>query len=104
MLDGAADFDQLPAGGAEAVDAPFGVEWKVVLPDEAAGMFDNAAAIHPAERSRFLAPQKNVLCHAHVRSEQRFLMHHGDADGGGFGRRAQKNFLAVPEHAAGVAL
>jgi hypothetical protein len=93
VLNGAADLDQLAAGGAEAVDARFGIERKTVLLDEAARFVDDRAAIHPAEGAAIFAPEKNVLRDGHVRREQRLLVHHRDADGGGFGGRAQETSL-----------
>lgn len=103
MLDGAADFHHLLAGGTETLHPPVGVERESVLLDEAAGAFRDGAAIDPAEGRTFLASEKNVLGDGEVGGEQRLLMDHRDADGGGFGGAAEEDFRALPEHAAGIA-
>jgi hypothetical protein len=57
VLDGAADFDHLAAGGAEAVDTPFGLQGEAVLFDEVTGFFRDGAAVDPAERGALFAAE-----------------------------------------------
>lgn len=99
---GAADFDQLLAGGAELFHAPIGVEGETVFLNELARLIEHAGAIDPAEGAALLAAEEDVLGDGEMGSEKRFLMHHGNAAGGRIGGLGEADFLAFPEHVAAV--
>ena len=104
MLDGAADLHHLLPRGTEPSTRHSASQRKAVLLDQPAGILEASAAVHPAQRQRVLTAEEDVLRHAQMRRQQRFLVHHGDADPRGLGGFPEMNFAAVPQHAAGVAL
>lgn len=102
MSDGAADFNQLLAGGAELFHAPIGVEGEPVFLNELAGFVQHAGAIDPAEGEAVFASEEDVFGDGEMGSEKRFLMHHGDAAGGSIGGLGETDFPALPQHVAAV--
>ena len=104
VLDGPADLDKLLAGRAQPLDAPVGLQREAALLDQPGGLAHDAAPVDQAAAKARLAPQEDVLGNRQVRGQQRLLMHHRNADGGGLGRLPQVHFPALPEHLAAVAL
>ena len=98
MLDRAADLDQLLGGRAQLLDAPIGVERKMVFGDQPPRASRHLAAFHPAQRRDRLPTQEYVLRHGKVRREQRFLMHHRNPDRSRLGRRVEPHLAAIPQH------
>ncbi len=103
MLDGAADLDQLLAGRAEAFDGPVGAQREMMVGDQTCGFLDHPAAMHPAKGKALLAAEEDVLGDREMRRQQGFLVHHGNAGGGGFGGMGKRYLAVFPEHQAGVA-
>jgi hypothetical protein len=102
LLDSPADFDELFAGRAEAVDAPLGVEREIVTQDEVGRSPERLLPVYPAEGQTILAAQENIFGYRKVRRKERFLMDHGDAVCGGLGGVSESDGAALPQHFAAV--
>src|SRR5580658_11299589 len=61
LLNSAADFHHLLAGGAEFIHAPSGLQGKMMFFDDALGAFHHAASIYPAQRQARFAAQKYIF-------------------------------------------
>ena len=63
----------------------------------------DGAAVDKTESGRSFAAQEDILRHTQMRRQQRFLMNHGYALRGRFGRTGEGHGLAAKKHFAAVA-
>ena len=103
MLNGAADFHHLLAGGAEFIHSPAGLEREVVIFDDALSALHHLAAIYPAQRQPRLASQENVFGDGEVRGQHGFLMNHRNALERRLRGTAKADAAALPKHFPAVA-
>ena len=102
VLDGAADLDHLLAGGTQTLARATRRAAETMLLDQpAARSRRHSRAVQPSPSgSAILAPEEDIFRDGQMRRQQRFLVHHGDADAGGFGGSLERDLAAVPQHAA----
>ena len=99
----AANLHELFLRRAQPIDARLGIEREAMLGDQLARLALHRTLVEQRPSLPF-APEEEILGDREVRRQQRFLVHHRDADGMGVRRTVEIHRLPAPTHHAAIAL